>query len=387
MRLKFTKAAIDGLPVPEKGRERHYDTRQPGLTISINAGGRRTFYFYRKVKGKPEEIKLGTYPGYTIEQAQRKAAIYWARAEAGEPLHDDEREPKEEMTFEALFKWYIKHHAESRKRDKGKEDQGKYDKHLAYLGALPVSDVTRGRLRELHATIGAEHPTTANRVIALVRSIFSQAIKHDVLPGPNPASGISMFREKSRDRRLKPNEVASFLAAVYAEPNETIRDYVLLSLLTGARRSNVLAMRWDQLDLDDAEWRIPETKNGTPQTIPLEEAEISILRERESSAKGPWVFPGRPRAEGKPDHLKEPKKGWDRILKRAGIEDFRIHDLRRSLASFMVDQGASLAIIGRALNHKSQATTAVYARVSTDPIRQAKRAAHKAIAELQKAKK
>jgi len=116
-------------------------------------------------------------------------------------------------------------------------------------------------------------------------------------------------------------------------------------------------------------WRIPMTKNGTPQTLPLGSNEIEILKKRRNESESPWVFPS---PTSKTGHLQEPRKGWERILKRAGIENLRLHDLRRTLASYMVDTGASLPIIGKALNHQSQQTTAIYARLSLDPVRQAK---------------
>jgi integrase len=147
-----------------------------------------------------------------------------------------------------------------------------------------------------------------------------------------------------------------------------IRDYVLLSLLTGARRDNVLSMRWRDVALARAEWRIPRTKDGTPQTIPLSGEALAVLARRASRAASGemFVFPG----AGRSGHLVEPKKGWERILERAGIEDLRIHDLRRSLGSWQAKTGASLAIIGKTLNHKNTQTTAIYARLDLDPVRE-----------------
>lgn len=205
--------------------------------------------------------------------------------------------------------------------------------------------------------------------------MFNRAIKKGQMRGTNPAAGVEAFAEHGRDRRIQPHEVARFLAAVADEPSTDIRDYVLISLYTGARKANVLAARWEHVDLEGRTWRIPVTKNGTAQTIPLEDAEVEILERRRADSASPWVFPG----IGASGHLADPKAGWARILERAGIADLRIHDLRRSLASFMVDSGASLPVVGKALHHQSQATTAIYARLSLDPVREAKRAAHGAM--------
>ncbi len=124
-------------------------------------------------------------------------------------------------------------------------------------------------------------------------------------------------------------------------------------------------MRWEDINFDRSEWRIAETKNGTPQTVTLSPEAIEVLRNRIPAEATIFVFPG----IGKQGHLAEPKKGWQRILDRAGISDLRIHDLRRTLGSWQAKQGASLAIIGKSLNHKNQSTTAIYARLDLDPVR------------------
>ena len=161
------------------------------------------------------------------------------------------------------------------------------------------------------------------------------------------------------------------------EHNDKIRDYITFALLTGARKSNVLAMRWDQINLNRREWRIPRTKNETPQIVTLTEEAAFLLQQRKATATNDFVFPG----TGRTGHLTEPKKGWGRILKQAGIADLRIHDLRRTLGSWQARTGASLAIIGKSLNHKSPQATAIYARLDLDPVRASVEKATKAMFE------
>jgi len=202
---------------------------------------------------------------------------------------------------------------------------------------------------------------------------------------------VRQFAESSRERFLQPDEVSRFFKALVDEPNETIRDYLMMSLLTGARRADVLSMRWDQVNFERAEWRIPTTKSGKPHTIPLLGEAVSILKRRHPNGhcdEKPYVFGG-PGVRG---HLVEPKKGWRRVLDRAElyqltewigeekgwtqtqiaeartgshfrkplkearaaikalgrdpraarIVDLRIHDLRRTLGSWQAATGASL---------------------------------------------
>lgn len=166
--------------------------------------------------------------------------------------------------------------------------------------------------------------------------------------------------------------------------NDASRDLILLALLTGARRSNVAAMRWVDLDLEEGVWRIVKTKNGTPQNVTLSPLAISVLKARstlypieearilagcetpESHPVG-FVFPG----SGKAGHIFDPRKAWERLLVDAGLENFRFHDLRRTLGSWQARTGASLPVIGKSLNHKTLQATQIYARLDLDPVRHA----------------
>lgn len=228
--------------------------------------------------------------------------------------------------------------------------------------------ITRQDIAAVHVAITkAGHGATANRVLALVSSIFGRGIEFSIIE-TNPARGIRRNTETSRERFLQSGELPRFFQALADEENDTMRDYFLLSLLTGARRANVLSMAWRDVSLERAEWRVGMTKNGTPQTVALSpEAATILLSRKETAMEGAlFVFPG----SGACGHLAEPKKGWKRVLARAGLDNLRIHDLRRTLGSWQAKTGASLAIIGKSLNHKNQATTAIYARLDLDPVRQ-----------------
>jgi integrase len=164
-------------------------------------------------------------------------------------------------------------------------------------------------------------------------------------------------------------ELPKFFKALAEESNGTIRDYIFVSLLTGARRSNVQEMEWKEIDWDRAEWLIPaeKAKADEPLRIALHPAALEILLRRKASSMSDWVFPG----AGKTGHLVEPKSAWKRILARAGLTDLRLHDLRRTLGSWQAATGASLPIIGKSLGHSSIQATQIYARLNLDPVRAA----------------
>lgn len=181
-----------------------------------------------------------------------------------------------------------------------------------------------------------------------------------------------MFQEYSRDRFLQPEELERFFQAIEeerTEGNPDIADYLLLSLFTGARRSNVLSMKWADVDLSRNQWRISgeQSKNKGVMLIPLVGEVLEVLTRRRQMASSIFVFP----SHGKTGHLCEPKKGWNRVLNRAGLEDVRLHDLRRTMGSYQTIGGASTAIVGKTLGHKNPSSTAVYARMTLDPVRDA----------------
>lgn len=364
-KINFTKIIIESLPLPQPGkRDIYHDTKTLGLQLRVTSV--KTFFINRRIKGgSPERITLGRYPDMTIEQARKKTKEIIHDIAEGKNPAEIKRGKKAELTFIELFDEYLQRHSKPNKKT-WDEDVEKFQNHIEKpIGRMKLSSISRTEIALIHSNISKKrHFTAANRTLALISSIYGWAISAG-LWNSNPALGIRRNKEKSRDRFIQGDELPRFFEAVAKEENEAIRDYVLMSLLTGARRSNVLSMRWKDINFNRAEWRIEETKNGTPQTVALSPEALEILRSRRPSDSAVFVFPG----SGKAGHLMEPKKGWKRILERAGIDNLRIHDLRRTLGSWQAKTGASLAIIGKSLNHKNQNTTAIYARLDLDPVR------------------
>lgn len=153
--------------------------------------------------------------------------------------------------------------------------------------------------------------------------------------------------------------------------NFDLRDYVFLSLFTGARQANILSMRWSEIDFQMGLWKIPKTKSGKLQTLPLTLPAVVVLQKRKNELEkcrdSQWVFPSNS-AKG---HIVEPKNGWRNLVKQAELEDLRMHDLRRTLGSYLAMANQSLHVIGKVLGHHSHTSTQIYARFANDPIRQA----------------
>lgn len=367
----FTKAVIEAEPAPSNGKRAYlYDTKESGLLLQTMPSGRKTFQLYKWHKTGPVRVTLGTWPEMTVEQARGKARSVKVQMDTGINPNDLLREVRQEMTFAELFALFMERHAKPTKRT-WQEDLREYEQHLARkIGGRKLSTITRKDIAALHAARGEAHPVSANRLLALISTVFGRAKEWGYWEGENPCVGIRHFPERSRDRFLSDDELRRLFEALEEEANIVCRDFFLVALLTGARRANVLEMEWADIDFSASIWRIPQTKNGTPQTVPLIPVVVEILQRRLEVAKlegrnSVFVFPG----NGKTGHLIEPKSAWKRICAKAGIEGVRIHDLRRTFGSWQAITGASLPIIGKSLNHKSQSTTAIYARLDLDPVR------------------
>ena len=140
-------------------------------------------------------------------------------------------------------------------------------------------------------------------------------------------------------------------------------------------------MRWQDINFNQATWRIPETKNGSSHLVPLSPEAIHILKKRFTLKENDWAFPS---ATSKSGHLEEPKSAWKRILKRAELQDLRLHDLRRTLGSWQAATGANSYVIGKSLGHKTQQATAIYARLNIDPVRESMEKATSAMMSFRK---
>jgi len=380
-RLKFTKRAVEALTT-EAGKDRtyYYDTVVPSLCVSVAAGGTKSFFVYRKVRGRPTRHRIGSFPEMSVELARQRAAAVNLQILDGQDPHADRQAKRAEPTLGEAFDLWMTH-AKAHKRT-WDQDEYQYDRFLKPWASRSLSSIRHADVVHLHAEIG-EHSGkySANRALALLRSTLNHAIRLLELDQANPAASVRASRAEQRERRLRPEELPPFSRALPAEPNTDFRAYIFLSLFTGARKSNLLAMRWDEVSFAQRLWVVPadKSKNGRAMPVPLSVEALRILqdrRERADQGEG-FIFPG----SGKSGHLQDPKFCWKRVCERAGIANLRLHDLRRTLASFQIDGGASLEVVGKTLGHQSAQTTKIYARMALDPVRESVERAAKSILE------
>ncbi len=385
--INFTKQALENLPITDFQYEVK-DSKTPGLIVRVNPGGKKTFMFFRRVSCKLLRVKIGYLHDISIENARKKAISLNSQIISGVNPNEILRGKRKELTFKQLFEKYYEGHALVRNK-RPKDNKATIEFHLfPKIGNVRLSDIHKSKMREIHLKQGEERgEQQANRVLNLASAVFNFGINEELFPGPNPCIGIRRFKIKSRDRFLSTDELKSFFKALETE-DELYQDFFMLLLYTGSRKTNMLSMKWCDIDFELKRWRLSEseTKNADVNIYQLSDSALDILKKRHDANKvaiipSMFVFPG----SGADGYLKDPKKSFDRIKKRMGIDDIRIHDLRRTLASYMAINNTSLPIIGKALNHKSQVSTAIYARLSGDPVRDAVNAATQLI--VDKAKK
>ena len=419
-RILFGKTRLMALSLPaEEKRDTYHDTKTPGLQLRVTSSGTKTFSVYRRLKsGEPVRETLGRFPAMTVEQARKAAAAVIAKIEEGCDPTEVKRAIRKEETFEELFTDFIK----NRRSKTGKPlspktitgYQSDWRNHLAKLGKKKISQVSENDLSTLYNKIGQNHPTAANRVRALASSLFSHAIDTKRTKA-NPVNGVrKRFAENEINRHLSSEEVARFFAAMDQLPTSW-KMLFTVSVVTGIRRENVLGMRWPDVDMDCSVWWLKRTKGDKPQAVPLPTALVGLLQGwREECASREWVFPSSGAASG---HTVEPKKRWaeifnrdelhqiiqritesganfeqrpleplGRTLKRAKAEaeklgldltgsrmdHARLHDLRHTAASWMLNNGAALISVGKSLNHSSIQSTMRYAHLELDVVRRDK---------------
>ena len=330
--------------------------------------GVKSFELYKRVGGRPTRLKIGRFPGVTVEQARKQVVRMTGEIAQGMDPHAERRRARAEASFKELFERFMEVHARPHLRT-ASELENMHRRYLTPLDHRKVSSIDMADVQRLHSRIGKEAGHyAANRALALMSSVYSTCAAGT----PNPCKGVRHFKEQSRERFLPADELKRLLAALDDEPDDTWRHFFTLLLLTGARRSNVEGMRWADVSLERGLWAIPgeQSKNAQQLAVVLVPAAVEILRARQGN-NGEWVFPSK-RGDG---HIIEPKAAWKAILKRAKITDCRMHDLRRTLGSWQAAAGVSMLVIGKSLGHRSQASTAVYARMNMEPVRAAVTAA------------
>lgn len=372
MAQKLTKTIVDAAKYQgqkENEKDVRWDSVLPGFGLRVYPSGKKAFILFYRAGGRQRLLTLGLYGALTLDQARTLARQRLGEVAAGGDPLEQKRKAARGETVRALCDAYLERHAVRKKS--AYDDRRRIARLiLPDLGHRKVASITRADVAALHTRIGKDAPYEANRTLALLSKMFELARRWGFIEenAANPAHGIDKFREQKRDRWVTPEELPRLAAAISQDPNLYVRAALWLYLLTGVRKSEMLRRRWEDVDFARCELRLGETKAGRVHYVSLSPPAIALLRVLPREEGNPYLLP----SSKKPGHhLVNIAKPWNRVRKAAGVGDVRLHDLRRTVGSWLAQAGNSLPLIGRVLNHTDPKTTAVYARLGDDLARQA----------------
>jgi integrase len=347
-----------------------WDAELPGFGLRIYPSGAKSFLVAFRIGTRKRRVIVGPYGRFTVDEARKAAKKLLLAAADGKDLAQERENARLAETVADLCRRYVEVHLPKKKASSRRHDHRMLSAYvIPNLGRLKIADVKRADIAKIHHAL-RETPYEANRFLALCSKLFNLAEEWGLRPdGKNPTHHVQRFREQKRQRFLSVEELAllgEHLRA--AEPAESPAALLALRLLilTGARLSEILALRWSSVDATNGLLHLPDSKVG-PRVIPIGAPVVMLLASAPRYAGNPYVCPG----EKQGHHFVGLPRVWQRIRRRAGLEGVRLHDLRHTHASSAAGLGTSLQIIGALLGHSGPQTTARYAHLADSPVRAA----------------
>jgi len=380
---KLTKTAVEKANPPERKdgesdaayRKRWTwlgDGEVRGFGVKVYGSGRKVFALrYRTAGGRTRMSTLGALGEITVQKARDMAGEEKVQIRQGaDPQAKRQREAVAIGTVHKLMDEWLDQYAKAH-RKRWKDDEYRINARiLPKLGKLQLEGLTPDVLASWHRKIGKEAPVEANRSLETLRAAWRWADREGLLADglQDPTKRVKRYRERSRDRWLRKEEVARLMEAVRAHDDEYIRAAIPLLLLTGLRKNELLKAKWTDVDMERGEIRLRNTKSGDAQVRLLPGPALGILRALPRMKGSPFVFPS-PNDPAKPrGDLKTP---WVRIRKAAGLPGVTLHDLRRTAGSHMAQAGVPLQVIQEVLGQSHPGVTKIYARLASENERDA----------------
>lgn len=362
---------------PGKAKENVWDSGCKGLMLELRESGGKTWYLrYVTQRGKPRQFRLGDASVISLEQARKRSDELRGQIALGNDPLDAKTELKQVPTFAAFVQDRYMPFIKGYKRSWHIDESLLRNHLLPVFGKHYLDQITKDEVIALHqnrrATGGA--PASANRLLILIRYIFNLAVRWET-PGilKNPTSGVPLFEENNkRERYLSPEEAGRLYAAIQTSESKMLKFIVPMLIFTGARKREVLDARWCDIDTVKCVWRIAVNKSGKARHVPLSTGALELLTEvkkanedsKMKQTESEWVFANPD--SGKP--YVQMYYAWDAARKRAGLPDFRMHDLRHTFASFLINAGRSLYEVQKILGHTQIKTTQRYSHLSQDTL-------------------
>ena len=385
---KISKRTVEAI-TPAERDVYLWDTDLAGFGVKVTPAGARVYLVQYRLggrKGRTRRVTIGRHGSpWTPDSARKKAKGLLGDVADGHDPAEARSEERRDPTVAELCDLYLAEGCATKKPSTLATDRSNIDRHIKpLLGNRRVRAVKRADIERLQQDIASGKTAadlrtgprgraivqggkgTAARTVAVLGAIFTFAVKRDLRPD-NPVRGVTLYKGNKKERFLSPLEMAKLgdaLADARQEGESPVAIAAIrLLILTGARKSEILTLRWEHVDSERACLRLPDSKTGA-KVVPLGAAALEVLAELPRIDGNPYVLPGE---NGK--HFVGLQKAWQRIRIRAGLEGVRLHDLRHSFASVAVAGGDSLYLVGKVLGHRQSRTTEVYAHLADDPLR------------------
>ncbi len=384
---RISKRTVDAL-CPADRDNYLWDTELAGFGVKATPAGSLVYLVQYRLggrRGRTRRVTIGRHGALTPDQARKEAKRILGEVAAGDDPAEKRSEARRDPTVAGLCDLYILEGCSDKKNSTLATDRSNITRHIKpLLGRRLVrsitdtdvikfqQDVAKGksaadiRTKPRGRAIVSGGKGTAARTVAVLGAIFTFAVNEKMRPD-NPVRGVKLFKGERRERYLSPAELARLGDTLAAAERDGENPFAIagirLLLLTGARKSEILTLQWEYVDMDRRCLRLPDSKTGA-KVIPLGAPALEVLASLPRTQGNPYVLAG---ATG--GHYVALPKAWARLRKRAGLDNVRLHDLRHSFASVAVSAGDSLFLVGKVLGHRQSRTTEIYAHLSDDPVR------------------
>jgi integrase len=347
----------------------YWDEALECFGLRVHPSGRRVYVCAYRVNQRKRLATLGRADVISLDQARKKAMTYLAKAANYEDPQAESDEQRQLKTVAELVGAYVENHAKKKKKTWKADESALQRRILPILGGRLAASLVSADIEAIHSKVGGEYPYAANNLLDFVRKMFNWGRVSGWVPKDhaNPAVGIVRFPSRKRKRFITTVEMPRLLQALEQEDNDYARHGIWLLLLMGLRCKELLKAKWDDIDWDMGTLFIGLTKNGEPLLAPISDAAMDRLKIVPRISDNPYIICGRLRGQ----YLRGLGEPLRRTLKRAGLVNLRIHDLRRTVGSWLAQDGRSLHLIGDVLNHRDPKTTAGYAYFQTQQRRDA----------------
>ncbi|MBJ7556995.1 tyrosine-type recombinase/integrase [Marinomonas spartinae] len=364
MKIRFTKEVLNAVE-PSNQRQRIKDAKVEGLVLEVLPSGRKSFRVYKRVKGQksPVNVTLGQYPSLTIENARKLALSTLEKIAHGiNPNEQAKVEAKAQITLHEVFHDYLSQKELSQSSLRGYNQI--FNTYLNDWHTTPIANLTETMIKERHSSLSCTSRAQADYCMRVLRALFNfaQFEYKDSQDRPiylyNPVKILSHKRQWNhvprKQTRLTHTEIKKLLETLEVMRQETdpftfaVCDFVEIALFTGLRKSELLCLKWEDVDFNEQTFSLTETKNGEKLELPMSNHLLTIFQRRREHTDNDYVF----QAENDYGYIREPKKVIQKIEKQSEV-NFTLHDLRRTFTSIAEQLRVGTYTLKRLLNHKT----------------------------------